>query len=87
MDIAAFALVFIDLFVTVFNILLLIRVLMSWVSPNPTGGIARFIFDVTEPLLAPLRRIIPGSNTIDFTPFAAYLIMFIIRTIAHNVLA
>jgi YggT family protein len=77
--IETFALNFINLFVSVFNILILIRVLMSWVVPNPEGGVGGFIVDVTEPILAPIRRILPKGQMIDFSPIVAFILLQIIQ--------
>ena len=37
----------------------------------------RFLFDVTEPILAPLRRFIPSGMGVDFSPMIAILILFL----------
>lgn len=44
------------------------RVFLSWFSLGPTNFLARFIFQITEPLLAPIRRIIPRVWRFDFAP-------------------
>ena len=78
---------FINLFVSVFNILILIRVLMSWVAPNPQGGLGGFVIDVTEPILGPLRKILPQSQIIDLSPIVAFLLMQVIQIAAVRLLA
>lgn len=74
-----FAVAFVNLFVGVFNILILARVLMSWVNPNPEGGIGGFIVDITEPVLGPIRRILPKNQIIDLSPIVAFLLLQLVQ--------
>jgi YggT family protein len=60
--------------------ILIIRALLSWVSPDPYNPIVRTIYAVTEPVLSPLRRKLPlyaGSN--NFSVIVALLIIFFIQ--------
>jgi len=66
---------FINLFVFVFNIILLIRVVMSWFNPTLEGRIGRLFFDLTEPLLIPIRRVLPQSQMLDFSPLVAFILL------------
>ena len=69
---------------TVFRLLdlaILLRVLFSWINPDPYNPLVRFIYDVTEPILAPLRRFIPPFGGLDITPIVALLIMDFVRRI------
>lgn len=54
-------------------ILLLIRALMSWVNPDPYNPIVRVINMLTEPVLAPFRRIIPPIGMFDISFIVAIL--------------
>lgn len=69
-----------------YEIILLGRVLMSWIpidTSNPTvGQIVQFMYDVTEPVLAPVRNALPQGMGIDFSP----LIVFIGLQIFMNLL-
>lgn len=58
--------------------------LISWVSPNPYNPIVRFLRQVTEPVLSPIRRILPTYQTgIDFSPL---VVIILIQFIAWVVL-
>ena len=59
----------------VLAILILIRVLVSWYSPRPTNALVVILHRLTEPILAPLRRIIPRVGMFDFTPFVAIILL------------
>jgi YggT family protein len=60
--------------------LIIIRALLSWVNPDPYNMIVQFLYRTTEPILAPLRRIIPAYNVgIDLSPLIAILILWFVR--------
>jgi YggT family protein len=44
------------------------RVLMSWLDPQFQKPIGRFLFSLTEPFLAPIRSILPQAGMFDFSP-------------------
>ncbi|MGF7185039.1 YggT family protein [Desulfitispora alkaliphila] len=58
--------------------LIIARVLLSWIRLNPYNPVVKFIYEFTEPILAPFRRIMPslGGLPIDFSPILA---LFAIR--------
>jgi YggT family protein len=68
-----------------FIIVMLVRVAFSWVSPYPTNSVSRFTFQVTEPVLAPVRRWLPPMSGIDLSPLvvtlAAYFLIAALRNI------
>jgi len=71
-------------FVTILlNVLLMaifVRVLLTWFPIDQSNPIVRVLFDVTEPVLAPFRRIIPKIGMFDLSPIAAMLIIqFIVQ--------
>ncbi len=70
---AEFVRVFFQLLVTVLWLLVIGRVLLSWVNPRFEGPVARFLFDTTEPLLAPIRRFLPQTGTLDWAPLILVL--------------
>ena len=76
-----------DYTLTIANWLVIIRALLSWVSPDPYNVIVQFLYKVTEPLLAPFRRLVPAyAIGIDLSPIFAllaiwFLKLFLIRTL------
>ncbi len=67
--------------------ILIIRALLSWVSPDPYNPIVRGLYSITEPVLSFLRRRLPlMAGSIDFSPIVAILVilflqMFLVRTL------
>ncbi len=65
--------VVIQLLVTALWLLIVGRVLLSWINPTFSGPVARFLFDTTEPLLAPIRRFMPSTGMLDLSPLVLLL--------------
>ena len=60
--------------------LIIIRALLSWVSPDPSNPIVQFIERSTEPLLAPFRRLVPSYRIgIDVSPILALLLLYFLK--------
>jgi YggT family protein len=63
------------------------RALISWVSPDPWNPIVQFLEKVTEPALAPIRRIIGRRLGLDLSTFVLILILiFLQRAIVPSLL-
>lgn len=69
---------FIRLLVTVLWFLLIARVVLSWTNPTGGGGLTAFIYQVTEPILAPIRRVMPPTSGVDWSPLIAMLLLGVI---------
>ena len=80
-------------FISWFSFLLtgaiIVRVLLSWFAMgggSMGGAVVRLLDDITEPVLAPLRRLIPSLGMIDISPIIAIvLINFITRLILAQI--
>ena len=66
------------------TILIIARAVISWFSPRPTNILAIYLYRVTEPFLAPLRRIIPRAGMVDFSPLLAILLLYLISAILNS---
>jgi YggT family protein len=62
----------------VLSLAIFARAILSWFSPSPTNRLVIFLYQVTEPFLAPLRRIIPRVGMFDITPVVAIIILQLI---------
>lgn len=69
------ALVFLESFVGVLaqalSAAIIVRVLLSWVPMRLPWDLGEFVFGVTEPILAPIRRALPFMGGMDFSPLVA----------------
>ena len=72
---------FIDILFTLIELAILARVLLSWFRVDLYHPVVNFIYQITEPILRPLRNIIPPLGMIDISPIVALILMGIIRQI------
>ncbi|MFA6281494.1 MAG: YggT family protein [Candidatus Omnitrophota bacterium] len=70
-----------SLILTALYWLILVRALISWVNPDPYNPIVQFLNKTTEPLLYPIRKILPFSLKIgfDISPIIAFLIILFLK--------
>jgi YggT family protein len=54
-----------------YSLIMLARVLMSWVQIDPYSPLARTLYNLTEPVLAPIRNLLPPMAGFDFSPVIA----------------
>lgn len=85
-DVAKFFLFFVSTLIYILNFAIIIRALMSWFNPSMENPIVRFVIEITEPVLAPLRRIVPRIGMIDITPIVAILLMQAILNVLDSTL-
>ena len=65
-------------------IAILIRVVFSWVSPYPNNSVYRFVYQVTEPILGPVRRRLPPVSGMDLSPLAVTLAAYFVIAALRN---
>jgi YggT family protein len=59
---------------------IIIRALLSWVNPDPYNPIVQFLTRITEPVLRPLRKLLPPFRLgIDLSPLIAILIIYFLE--------
>ena len=69
----------IDIAFEVYIFLIFARVICSWIRVNPYGKIYQLIFSMTEPLLAPIRRLMPRTMMLDFSPIILMIFMIVLQ--------
>lgn len=74
----SFFLSFISFLCNALAIIIFVRAILSWFAISPYDPIMVFLYRITEPILAPLRRIIPRIGMIDITPVIAIIILVLI---------
>ena len=57
------------------------RVIISWLNLSPYNPIVVALYQITEPILAPIRRVLPRMGMIDLSPMVALIIMMIVQRI------
>ncbi len=73
----------IDAVLTIYYWLIIVNALLSWVNPDPYNPAVRFLNRVTEPVLAPVRRVLPlGTGYgIDLSPLIAIFAIYAIKAL------
>ena len=62
------------------------RVIMSWVSPRGGDPLSNLLIQITEPILQPIRRVIPSMGMFDLTPMVALILLTIIQRVLVSAL-
>jgi YggT family protein len=76
-----------SLFMKVFFFALIISVILSWVAPGTHNPAAELVNQICEPLLAPIRRILPSLGGLDLSPIFAFIALNLIDMLVINNLA
>ena len=70
---------FLNLLFSVLYFAILVRILLSWIPMSQDNVIIRLLNQITEPILAPARRIIPPMGGIDFSPMIVLLLLYMVQ--------
>jgi YggT family protein len=65
--------------ISIYILLIFIRVIFSLARVSYTNRVMRFLVNITEPLLGPLRRLIPPVGMMDISPIAAFIILWLLQ--------
>ena len=86
--ITSLLLLFLRTCVSVMNMLILVRCFLSFIPHNPYGSLIRYVYEITEPVLAVCRKFLPESlrYPMDFTPMVALLLIQVVYSLLISVL-
>ncbi len=78
---------FINLIIELYVWVVIIAALITWVQPNPYNPIVRFLYSVTEPIYAFIRRYIPTTfGGFDIAPIILILVLKFIQILINNII-
>jgi YggT family protein len=63
------------------TLLILARALLSWFDPGMRSRIGKLLVDITEPLIGPIRRMMPSAGGLDFSPIIAIILLQFVERI------
>ena len=72
---------FIELLFTIFYFAILGRVILSWISPRGNDPVSPLLYQITEPILKPIRQVVPPLGMFDLTPMIALILLTVIQGI------
>ena len=81
---AGYLVSFVLLFVQVLSYAIIGRVIMSWIDQPGAMRITMILRDITEPILGPLRRVLPNMGGLDFTPIVAMLLLQALESLIRS---
>ena len=61
------------------------RAVLSWMNLGDDHPIVVIIYRTTEPILGPIRRLLPSTGTLDLSPLVALVVLMIIRYFASRI--
>ena len=63
----------------IYSLVLLARALMSWFDPTFSSAIGRVVFQMTEPVVAPVRQVLPSMGGLDFSIMVTIFLCIILQ--------
>lgn len=76
-----FLIQFVNMLGTVLYVAILGRIIVSWLNVSPQNPLVTILYQLTEPILAPIRRVLPRAGMFDFSPTVAILLIFAVQWI------
>ena len=67
----------------IYALIIFFRAILSWFAMSPGNTLAGIINAITEPVLAPLRRVIPQVGTVDITPAIAIVVLLLLARLMY----
>ncbi len=86
MDIGQILITTSDLFFTLMTLLILGRVILSWLPQYRYSQIGQIIFSVTDPVMRPIQNLIPPLGMIDISPIIAIIAMQVLQVIVDTII-
>lgn len=73
--------------VRIYFFALLAMIILSWISPGGKSPVLYLLYQITEPVMAPFRKIIPPLGGLDFSPIIVFVIINIVQIVLQNMAA
>jgi YggT family protein len=70
---------FVVTLIDLYSLVVLLAVVISWVRVDPRQPLAKIVYSLTEPVLAPIRRALPSMGGLDFSPMVLLLALRVLR--------
>lgn len=64
-----------------YEIVLIVRIVLTWIPHNPYHPAVTFLYKITEPVLEPVRRVIPSIGGIDVSPIVVFIVLHLIKRV------
>ncbi len=68
----------------IYLFIIIVQVIISWVNPNVYNPITTIMYQISEPILKPIRHFIPSSGGLDFSPLVALIIINLLMILINS---
>ncbi|HEY8600463.1 MAG TPA: YggT family protein [Thermomicrobiales bacterium] len=75
---------FLGVFINILQLLFLARLVAQLIDRNGSNGITRLLVDLTEPILAPIRRLMPATGGLDFSPTIVLILLVVLQNVLRS---
>ncbi len=76
----------VDFAADLYIMVIIVRVLLSWISHNPHHPLIQFVYQVTDPPLKTIQRYVPSFGGLDFSPFILIIAVMFVEKILITIL-
>lgn len=77
-------LIIVDWLIEALQLLIIVSSLLSWFPISPGNRVVRLLHALVEPLLHPIRALLPTTLGMDFSPLVAILILWLLQSVLHR---
>lgn len=75
---------FLGVFINILQLLFVARLVAQLIDRNASNGITRLLLDLTEPILAPIRRLMPATGGLDFSPTIVLILLVVLQNVLRS---
>jgi len=75
---------FLGVFINILQLLFVARLVAQLLDRNGSNGITRLLLDLTEPILAPIRRLMPATGGLDFSPTIVLILLVVLQNVLRS---
>ncbi len=84
---ASFLVTFFQLLFRILFFAIFARIILSWIDQGGQMRISRILYDITEPIILPIRRIMPNTGMLDLSPMVAIILLQLLGNLIVGALA
>jgi YggT family protein len=78
---------FVNLLFTALTIAIVARALLSWFNLPPGNRLSVILEEITEPVISPIRRVMPRMGMMDLSPLVAIILLNVIQSLLLQILS
>jgi len=77
---------FVVLLARALNLAIFVRILLSWMPVDRGNRLVRIVYEITEPILGPIRRVVPTLGGLDLSPMIALILIQVVERVLIMIL-